>query len=552
MLLRLHIENLALIERADLEPAPGLNVLTGETGAGKTMLAEAIGLLAGAQTAPGLVGPHAQEAYVEAEFELPDGFFDAPELEAVAGLRPAGEDTLVVARRLLASGRSRALVWGRTCARSDLEALGERLLEVSSQHEARRLAQPSRQLELLDGYAGTDALVAAMAGAWRDRRSAEAALDAARADAAESARHRLDLEDLVERADAAAAEPGEPDALRAESLRLRHLDELVAAAAAAAELLSPAEGEGAQVLAARAAETVAPAGAYEPALAAAAADLADAAARLQEAAVDLRGFVDGVESDPGRLEHVEARLETFAQLERRYAAPLDRVLAMAADARTALERLDGSEAELERLATASEAASERARACAAKLTKARTQAAGTFARAVESELADLGMADARFGVRIEPVDVGPRGADRVVLELAANPGLPAGPVADTASGGELSRIALAIRVAARAHSGPGVLLLDEVDAGIGGRTARAVAGKLQQVAEGAQVLVITHLPQIAGVADAHFRVEKVSGDPTSTAIVRLGGAELVDELARMLGGEEGDEAARRHAEALRS
>ena len=423
---------------------------------------------------------------------------------------------------------------------------------MSSQHEARRLAQPSRQLELLDGYAGTDALVAAMAGAWRDRRSAEAALDAARADAAESARHRLDLEDLVERADAAAAEPGEPDALRAESLRLRHLDELVAAAAAAAELLSPAEGEGAQVLAARAAETVAPAGAYEPALAAAAADLADAAARLQEAAVDLRGFVDGVESDPGRLEHVEARLETFAQLERRYAAPLDRVLAMAADARTALERLDGSEAELERLATASEAASERARACAAKLTKARTQAAGTFARAVESELADLGMADARFGVRIEPVDVGPRGADRVVLELAANPGLPAGPVADTASGGELSRIALAIRVAARAHSGPGVLLLDEVDAGIGGRTARAVAGKLQQVAEGAQVLVITHLPQIAGVADAHFRVEKVSGDPTSTAIVRLGGAELVDELARMLGGEEGDEAARRHAEALRS
>jgi DNA repair protein RecN (Recombination protein N) len=138
-----------------------------------------------------------------------------------------------------------------------------------------------------------------------------------------------------------------------------------------------------------------------------------------------------------------------------------------------------------------------------------------------------------------------------VLELAANPGLSAGPVADTASGGELSRIALAIRVAARARSGPGVLLLDEVDAGIGGRTARAVAGKLQQVAEGAQVLVITHLPQIAGVADAHFRVEKLHGDPTATAIVRLDGAELVDELARMLGGEEGDEAARKHAEALR-
>jgi DNA repair protein RecN (Recombination protein N) len=549
MLLHLHIENLALIERADLEPAAGLNVLTGETGAGKTMLAEAIGLLAGAPATGALIGPHADEAYVEAEFELPDGFFDEPGLEAVAGLRPSGEDTLVVARRLLPSGRSRALVWGRTCARADLEALGERLLEVSSQHEARRLAQPSRQLELLDAHAGCD--TQAMAGAWRARRAADAALAAARAEAADAARHRLDLEDLVARADTAAVQTGEHEALRAESTRLRHLDELTAAAAAAAELLSPAEGEGAQSLTARAGESVAAAAEYEPDMAAVAAELRDAAARLQESAVELRGFVDGLEADSGRLEHVEARLELFAQLERRYAAPLEQVLAMAADARTALERLDGSQSELERLSDASAAAAEQARACAAELTAARAAAAPAFARAVESELADLGMEDARFGVRIEPADLGPRGADRVVLELAANPGLPAGPVADTASGGELSRIALAIRVAARARTGPGVLLLDEVDAGIGGRTARAVAGKLQQLAEAAQVLVITHLPQIASVADAHFRVEKLAGDPTATAIVRLKGGEVVDELARMLGGEEGDEAARRHAEALR-
>ncbi|HEY3763665.1 MAG TPA: AAA family ATPase, partial [Gaiellales bacterium] len=204
MLLRLHIENLALIERADLEPAPGLNVLTGETGAGKTMLAEAIGLLAGAQAGSGLIGPHAEEAYVEAEFELPDGFFETAGLEAVRDLRPDGEDTLVVARRLLPSGRSRALVWGRTCARADLEALGERLLEVSSQHEARRLAQPSRQLELLDAYAGCDDQLAVMALAWRERRTAESDLAAARAQASDAARRRLDLEDLVGRADAAA------------------------------------------------------------------------------------------------------------------------------------------------------------------------------------------------------------------------------------------------------------------------------------------------------------------------------------------------------------
>ena len=552
MLLRLHLENLALIERADLEPAPGLNVLTGETGAGKTMLAEAIGLLAGGQAAAGLIGPHADEAYVEAEFELPDGFFDAPGLEAVADLRPAGEETLVVARRLLPSGRSRALVWGRTCARADLEALGDRLLEVSSQHEARRLAQPSRQLELLDAYAGCDDQLAAMAAAWRERRTAEAALAAARAQASDAARRRLDLEDLVARVDAAAVEPGEAEALRSESVRLRHLDELTAAAAAAAELLSPADGEGAQALTARAGEAVAAAGAYEPHLANIAAELRDSAVRLQDAAVELRGFVDGVEADPGRLEHVESRLEAFAGLERRYAAPLDEVVSLAGEARETLERLDGSEAELERLAAAAEAAGERARDCAGELSAARRGAAEGFARAVEAELADLGMAEARFGVRFDPVELGPRGGDRVVLELAANPGLAAGPVAETASGGELSRIALAIRVAARTSGGPGVLLLDEVDAGIGGRTARAVASKLQQLAGSAQVLVITHLPQIAGAADAHFRVEKESGDPTTTAIVRLAGDELVDELARMLGGDEGDDAARRHAEALRS
>ncbi len=550
MLLHLHIENLALIERADLQPAPGLNVLTGETGAGKTMLAEAIGLLAGAPAAGALIGPHAEEAYVEAEFELPDGFFEEPGLEAVAGLRPSGEDTLVVARRLLPSGRSRALVWGRTCARSDLEALGERLLEVSSQHEARRLAQPSRQLELLDAHAGCD--TQAMAAAWRARRSADAALAAARAEAADAARHRLDLEDLVARADTAAVQPGEPEALRAESNRLRHLDELTAAAAAAAELLSPAEGEGAQSLTARAGESVAAAAEYEP----------GSGGRCRRAARRGRPPAGG----GGRAARVRRRARGRLGPAGARRGPAGAVRAARAPLRRAPRAGAGDGGRSPhgprapgRLAVRARAALGRVRGRRRAGPRLRGRADGApaprpapaFARAVEAELADLGMDDARFGVRIEPADLGPRGADRVVLELAANPGLPAGPVADTASGGELSRIALAIRVAARARTGPGVLLLDEVDAGIGGRTARAVAGKLQQLAEAAQVLVITHLPQIASVADAHFRVEKLAGDPTATAIVRLKDGEVVDELARMLGGEEGDEAARRHAEALR-
>ena len=551
MLVRLHIHNLALIERAELELAPGLNVLTGETGAGKTMLAQAIGLLTGAQPVAGMVGPYGDEAYVEAEFDAPADLFDDPALAAVAGLRPDGEDALVVARRLTAAGRSRAFVWGRGCARADLEALGERLIEMSSQHEARRLARPARQLELLDAHAGTGALAAEMAGGWRGLRAAEAALESARGEAADAARRRLDLEDLVARIDQLAPSAGEPDALRAERERLRHLDELAAAAGAAAELLSPADGEGARELTASAAQEVAGVTAFAPELSGVAASLDDIAIRIQDAAAELRGHLAGLEADPARLEHVEARLEAFAQLERRYAAPLAEVVESAGAARRALERLESSTAELARLESEAEAAAEAARDCAGRLTAARVAAAEPFARAVEAELADLGMAQAVFTVRVEEAEIGPRGADRAVLELAATPTLAAGPVAETASGGELSRIALAIRVAARAGGGPGILLLDEVDAGIGGRTARAVADKLAGLAEGAQLLVITHLPQIARAADAHFRVEKPE-DAGAATVVRLGEADVVEELARMLGGDPDDEAALRHAEALRS
>jgi DNA repair protein RecN (Recombination protein N) len=550
MLARLSIHNLALIERAELELSAGMNVLTGETGAGKTMLAQAIGLLTGAPPGSGMVGPFADEAYVEAEFDLPSELLDDPALAAVAGLRPEGEETLVVARRLTSGGRSRALVWGRSCARADLEALGERLIEMSSQHEARRLARPARQLELLDAFAGTGELTAEMSAAWRALRAAESALESARGEAADAARRRLDLEDLVARVDQLAPAAGEPDALRAERERLRHLDELSAAAGTAAELLSPADGEGARELAAQAALELSAVTEFAPELAEVAGTLDDIATRIQEAAVDLRGHLAGLEADPARLEHVEARLEAFAQLERRYAAPLAEVVQQAGAARRTLERLESSTEELARLEAGAAAADGAARDCAVRLTAARSEAAEPFARAVEAELADLGMAAAVFTARVEAAEMGARGADRAVLELAATPTLPAGPVAETASGGELSRIALAIRVAARAGGGPGILLLDEVDAGIGGRTARAVADKLAALAQGAQLLVITHLPQIARAADAHFQVEKP--DDGAARVVRLGGDEVVEELARMLGGDPDDEAALRHAEALRS
>ena len=549
MMLRLQIENLALIERAELELSPGLNVFSGETGAGKTMLAQAIGLLAGGQPGSALVGPHAEEAYVEAEFELPDGLLDEPELAALADLRPEGEETLVVARRLFRSGRSRALVWGRSCARADLESLGERLLEVSSQHEARRLARPAEQLALLDAHAGLDAATAEMADAWRTLREARSALAAAEAGAEDAKRRRQHLEDLAERVQELDVQPGEREALEAERMRLRHLDELTAAIAGAAELLSPEDGEGALAGVARATDLVAGAVRFEPPLEGVEGELRDAAVRLEEAAIDLRGRLTELDADPGRLEQVEARLQAFADLERRYGMPLADVLQEGAAAREALDGLAGSEERLSELAQelveAEAAAAERA----GELSAARAAATGPLARAVEAELAELGMPDARMEIVLAEAELGPRGADRAEIRLAANPGLPAGPLSQVASGGELSRIALALRVAARASGGPGTLLLDEVDAGVGGRTAHAVGERLRALSADAQVICITHLPQIASLADGHFRVLKRTGEPSATEVERLDGDAVVEELARMLGGD--DDAALRHAQAMR-
>ena len=548
-LLRLQIDNLALIDHAELELGEGLNVFTGETGAGKTMLAQAIGLLAGASPAPGMVGPHGKETYVEAEFAVPEGFFESAP-EAVSELRPEGEQTLVVARRISASGRSRALVWGRSCARDDLEALGETLLEVSSQHEARRLSRPATQLDLLDAAAGNGELREAMAAAWRDVRAARAALDDARAATAEAERRRGELEELVSRVGEAGIGPGEPAALAQERERLRHLDELTAALAGAAALINPDEGEGALTLTARSAELVRDAQQFHPELGGVAGELGDAAVRLQEAGIELRAQLDGLDAEPGRLEHVEGRLQLFADLERRFGTPVVELTARCAEAQSALELIDGGGRRLAELEAALETATAGAEAAAAALHESRGAAAGPFADAVATELADLGMEAARLDVEIEPAELGARGSDRVTLLLAANTGLPAGPIASVASGGELSRIALAVRVVARSAGGASTLLLDEVDAGVGGRTALAVAEKLKRLAAGAQLLCITHLPQIAGAADAHFRVEKAQGDPAITAVTLLEGDEIVEEVARMLGGQEGDETALRHAASL--
>jgi DNA repair protein RecN (Recombination protein N) len=535
MLRRLRIENLVLIHEAELAFAPGLNAITGETGAGKTILAQAIGLLLGAKGDSGFIGGRGDEAYVEAELDLPAGLLEEDELASLAELRPADEDGLVVARRVFADGRTRAYAWGRGAAREDLAAAGERLIAMSGQFEQRRLSRASYQLDVLDAFIGDEQLGrrAESRLAWRELGVARKRHDELQTGATAAEARLAELRALAE--DTAGMEADAEELLRAERERLRHVTELAEGAAAAAEALAPEEGEGAAGLVASAERAVAPLERLAPELARAGDELRDAELRLRETASELRGFLTTLEAEPGRLEQVEAELDRIAEAKRRFRAQtFEELLARAAEARAELEAIDEGFDPVAAAAEALTAAERNVRRLADALRAARHEAAARFAKHVAGELADVGMGEGEFVAELREREPGPTGCDEVAFLVRPNRGLPLAPVAETASGGELSRIALAIAAVA----GGETMVFDEIDAGIGGETAHRVAETLRRLAERAQVITITHLPQIASVADRHFRVEKIPGDPTHTRIEPLGEAERRDELQRMLGGRE--------------
>ena len=535
MLRRLRIQNLVLIHEAELALAPGLNAITGETGAGKTILAQAIGLLLGAKGEESYLGPDGDEAYVEAELDLPAALLDEEELASLAELRPADEEGLILARRVFADGRTRAYAWGRGAAREDLAAVGERLIAMSGQFEQRRLARSAYQLELLDSFLGEEQLrrrAEARLG-WRELAAARRRREELQS-GADAAQARLtELRALVE--DTAGLEPEGEQRLRDERERLRHVTELAQAAATAVDALAPDEGDGAAGLTAAAERAVAPLERLAPELARAGDELRDAELRLRETASELRGFLTTLEAEPGRLEQVEAELDLIADAKRRFRADTyDELLARALEAKIELDAIDDGLDPVAAAAAALAAADENVRRLAAELHTARAEAAPLFAEEVARELAGVGMGDGKFVVELRERDLGQTGADEVAFLIRPNPGLALAPVTETASGGELSRIALAIA----AVGGGETIVFDEIDAGIGGETAHRVAETLQRLAQRAQVVTITHLPQIASVADRHFRVEKIPGDPTHTRIAALDEAERRDELQRMLGGRE--------------
>jgi DNA repair protein RecN (Recombination protein N) len=525
----LRVENLLLIERAELRLGPGLNVLTGETGAGKTVLAHALDLLLGGKPRAGIVRPGADEAYVEGVFVGPDG------------------EDVVLARRVSAEGRTRAYVGGRSATAADLAELGGALLSFYGQHEHRRLTLASAQLEILDGFcgAGQAARRAAFATAYAAERALSAELGELRERAGARDRELDLLEWELREIEEAAPDPAEEAELRAERDRLRHAEALGAAAAAG---LAALEGDG---LAAAARAGVGVSG-VDPGLDALTERLAALALEAEDLASDLRRYAEGVEALPGRLEQLEERLALLDRLKRKHGGTVEAVLAHAATCRARRDELAGADEALAEGDARLAAARAELATLAGELRSARRSAAAELAGAVVERLADLAMEGATFEARVTERDgYGPAGGDEVEFVIATNPGVPAGPLREIASGGELSRVMLALMSVAADARGPVTLVFDEIDAGIGGQTARAVGERLRELAEGRQVIAITHLPQIASLAARHFRIAKdTEAETARTTVTALAKGEIVGELVRMLGADDADVAARRHAKEL--
>jgi DNA repair protein RecN (Recombination protein N) len=567
VLQELRVENLLLIERAELRLGAGLNVLTGETGAGKTMLAHALDLLLGGKPRPGIVRPGAAEAWVEGVFDLPEA------LRGELGERlPADAEEVVLARRVSAEGRSRAYVCGRSATVGDLRDLAGALVAFYGQHEHRRLTLASAQLELLDGFCGAEHLEArrAVAEAHARVRALEASLDGLRERAGARDRELDLLEFELAEIDEAAPSEEEEAELLAERGRLRHLEALVAASLGAAEALDGEaggfDGDGsaggfggsgggpggaAVTLLAAGAQALDGVAGVDAALDPLAERLRGLAVEAGDLAGELRRYGEGLEGEPGRLEELEERLALLDRLKRKHGGSVAAVLAHAERCRERRDELVNAEVALEQATAEFVAARADHAKRSAGLRATRRKAAPKLAAGVRARLAELAMDGAAFEVTLGEREPGPTGTDAVEVVIAPNPGVPAAPLRDIASGGELSRVMLAVLGTAN-DGGDATLVFDEVDAGVGGQTARAVGEQLRALGEGRQVVCITHLPQIASLAARHFSIEKdTTVEPARTTVTELGEREVVTELVRMLGAEDTDLAARRHAQELR-
>jgi DNA repair protein RecN (Recombination protein N) len=560
MLKTLRIRNLVTIEDLSVEFGPGLNVLTGETGAGKSIVVDALGLAAGERGDSALIRSGADRSVIEAAFEhAPRG--PLAELLAARGL-DAQEGDLVVRRELAASGSGRVLVNGSPSTVGVLKEIGEHLVDLHGQHEHRGLLDPERHLELLDAFGGHDDVLQAVAAAYRGADDAGTRRTRLLELGREARARAESLRELLREIRGADPQPGELDALRRERAVLQNGSRV-------AELLDEAiarldEGERPAIASAHAAERrVADLGRIDPSLAALAERLGSARLELEDVRDELIAYRERTDFDPSRLETIESRRAALERLLLKWGPSEEDARRAAEQAERELSTIENLGAEVaaaERDLAAARAAYEKA---ARILSRRRTGAAARLGPAVEGELKPLALGKARFEIALAPwrgvreaegdggVPVHPAGAERAEFLLAANPGEAARPIGKAASGGELSRVMLALHVVLEAASSGRVLVFDEVDAGVSGSVAVAVGARLARLSTRHQVLCVTHLPQVAAHGDGHYHVSKrIAAGRTHTEIVPLEGEARVDELARMLGGRQATSASRENAAEL--
>jgi DNA repair protein RecN (Recombination protein N) len=569
VLIELRLRGLGAIDEATLELGSGFTAITGETGAGKTMLLTGLGLLLGGRSDAGLVRGGHERTEVEGRFRVSPSGVVAGIVEDSGGQLDG--DELVVARTIAADGRSRAYVGGRSVPAAVLATLADELVTVHGQSDQRGLLRPSVQRGVLDRYAGPKAEVALA-----EYRAAFAELAAVRAELEAVTSHRRErtleadaLRHGVADIDAVAPQAGEAEALATEVARLGHAEALREAAAAARRSLHGEEDNAAQradalglvAAARRELETVA---GHDPLLDALTTRLAEAAYQLSDVAADIAGYLEQLEADPARLAVVQDRIAKLTGLTKRYGPDVAGVLAWADEARARLETLGDDDGLIGALGQRRDAVLRQLTTAAAVLSKLRAAAAVRLEAAVGAELAGLAMPHAALtvaltrrndphGIALDGTSVafGPSGVDEVEFQLAAHEGAPARPLHRGASGGELSRVMLALEIVLAGADPVPTFVFDEVDAGVGGRAAVEVGSRLASLAGSAQVLVVTHLPQVAAFADRHVMVAKPDrGVVTSSAVAIAEGDSRLRELSRMLGGQEDSDLARGHADEL--
>ncbi|MER5208637.1 DNA repair protein RecN [Streptomyces sp. NPDC002825] len=567
----MRIRSLGVIDDAVVELSPGFTAVTGETGAGKTMVVTSLGLLLGGRADPALVRIGAASAVVEGRISVPAGAPAAVRAEEAGA--ELDEGVLLVSRTVSAEGRSRAHLGGRSVPVGLLAELADELVAVHGQTDQQGLLKPARQRGALDRYAGEAVSVplAAYSEVYRRLRAVTAELD----EITTRARERAQEADLLRfgLGEIEAVEPraGEDVELAAEAERLGHAEALASAAALAHGALAgnPEDPEAvdATTLVAGAGRALEAVRSHDPALAGLADRMGEISILLSDVAQELAGYADDLDADPLRLAAVEERRAALTQLTRKYGEDISAVLAWAEESAGRLGELDGDDDRIEELTAERDRLRDELSVLAQALTDARTETAARFADAVTAELASLAMPHARVSFAIaqtESVDeasgievggrrvaYGPTGADEVELLLAPHPGAPPRPIAKGASGGELSRVMLAVEVVFAGVDPVPTYLFDEVDAGVGGKAAVEIGRRLAKLAKSAQVVVVTHLPQVAAFADRQLLVEKTNdGSVTRSGVTVLEGEERVRELSRMLAGQEDSETARAHAEEL--